>query len=147
MRLSAVVHDDQTILQARLRRFMHWLLAAFVTLAVLMTIMLLRVSTMNRLLGTASVYGLVLVVLVARFLLTHRPVAAVTTISVAFFCLSMADVVLLPRALPVMIFLPVMAIAVALPYLTARALLGLSIAATMTIAVTASPVPLNAMSA
>jgi rsbT co-antagonist protein RsbR len=138
MRLSAVVHDDQTILQARLRRFMHWLLAAFVTLAVLMTIMLLRVSTMNRLLGTASVYGLVLVVLVARFLLTHRPVAAVTTISVAFFCLSMADVVLLPRALPVMIFLPVMAIAVALPYLTARALLGLSIAATMTIAVTAS---------
>jgi rsbT co-antagonist protein RsbR len=46
-------------------------------------------------------------------------------------------VVLLPRALPVMIFLPVMAIAVALPYLTERTLLVLSIGATLTIALIA----------
>jgi rsbT co-antagonist protein RsbR len=65
-------------------------------------------------------------------------VAAITTISVGFFCLAMADVVPLPRALPVMIFLPVMAIALALPYLTQRALLGLSIGATLTIATIAS---------
>jgi rsbT co-antagonist protein RsbR len=117
---------------------MSWLLAAFLTLAVLMTIMLLRVPTLNRVLGTASIYGVLAALFVARFALLPRPVAAITTISVGFFCLAMADVVLLPRALPVMIFLPVMAIAVALPYLTERALLGLSIGATLTIATVAS---------
>ena len=50
----------------------------------------------------------------------------------------MVDVVLLPRALPAMVFLPVLAIAMALPYISGRALLGLSIAATLTIAVSAS---------
>jgi rsbT co-antagonist protein RsbR len=138
MRQSAVALDDSTILQARLRRFMYWLLAAFGTLAVLMTIMLLRTPTVNRGLGTASVYGLLVALLMARFVLARRPAAAVMTISVGFFCLALADVVLLPRALPVMIFLPVMAIAVALPYLTEHALRSLSVAATMTIAVIAS---------
>jgi rsbT co-antagonist protein RsbR len=103
-----------------------------------MTIMLLHMPTLNRLLGTASVYGVLVALLVARFILLPQPVAAITTISVGFFCLAMADVVLLPRALPVMIFLPVMAIALALPYLTQRALLGLSIGATLTIATIAS---------
>jgi rsbT co-antagonist protein RsbR len=122
----------------RLQRFMNWLLAAFATLAVLMTIALLRTPLLNGLLGTASVYGVVLVLLVARFVLVRRPVAAVTTISAGFFCLAMADVVLLPRALPAMVFLPVMAIAMALPYLSGRTLLGLSVAATLTTAVIAS---------
>jgi rsbT co-antagonist protein RsbR len=138
MTQSVIVFDDAKLLHMRLRRFMSWLLAVFITLAVLMTIMLLRVPTLNRMLGTASVYGVAVVLLVARFLLVHRPLVAVTSISAGFFCLAMADVVLLPRALPVMIFLPVMAIAVALPYLTARALLGLSISATLTIAIIAS---------
>jgi rsbT co-antagonist protein RsbR len=138
MKQPVVVLDDPKLLQMRLRRFMNWLLAAFIILAVLMTIMLLRVPTLNRMLGTASVYGLVLVLLVARFPLARRPVAAVTTISVGFFCLAIADVVLLPRALSAMVFLPVMAIAVALPYLSGRTLLGLSIAATVTTAVIAS---------
>jgi rsbT co-antagonist protein RsbR len=134
---SAIVLDDTTLLQMRLRRFMNWLLAAFLTLAVLLTIMLLRAPTLNRALGTASVYSVLLVLLVARFALLSRPVAAVTTISIGFFCLATVEVVLLPRALPVMIFLPVMAIAVALPYLTERTLLALSIGATLTIAVIA----------
>jgi rsbT co-antagonist protein RsbR len=138
MTQSASVLDDAILLQMRLRRFMSWLLAAFLTLAILMTFMSLRVPTLNRLLGTASVYGVLAALLVARFVLLPRPVAAITTISAGFFCLAMADVVLLPRALPVMIFLPVMAIAVGLPYLTERALLGLSIGATLTIAVIAS---------
>ena len=99
----AVALDDTAILQARLQRFIHWLLSAFVTIAVLMTIALLRTPTLNRMLGIASVYGLLVALLVARLVLAHRPVAAVTTISVGFFCLAMADVVLLPRALPVMI--------------------------------------------
>jgi rsbT co-antagonist protein RsbR len=138
MRQSTLALDDQTILQVRLRRFMHWLLAAFGTLAVLMTLHLLRTPAFNSILGTASIYGLMTVLLVARFALVHRPVGAVATISVGFFCLAMADVVLLPRALPVIVFLPVMAIAMALPYLSERALLGLSIAATVTTAVIAS---------
>jgi rsbT co-antagonist protein RsbR len=138
MRQSAVALDDQIILQARLRRFMHWLLAAFATLAMLMTIMLLRTPTLNRGLGTASVYAVLVPLLVARFVLARRPAAAVMIISVGFFCLAMADVVLLPRALPVMVFLPVMAIAVALPYLKGRALIGLSIGATVTTGVIAS---------
>jgi hypothetical protein len=98
MQQSAVALDDQTILQVRLQRFMNWLLAAFATLAVLMTIMLLRVPTLNRMLGTASAYVLVIVLLVARLFLARRPAATVMTISVGFFCLAMADVVLLPRA-------------------------------------------------
>src|SRR5262249_18530176 len=122
----------------RLRQFMHWLLAAFGTLAGLMTILLLRTPTSNLILGIASVYGLVTVLLVARFALLHRPVGVVTTISIGFFCLAMADVVLLPRALPVIVFLPVMAIAMALPYLSGRALLGLSIVAILTTSVVAS---------
>src|SRR3712207_1684725 len=126
MMQSAIVLDDAMLLQMRLRRFMSWLLAAFFTLSLLINFMSLPVPTVNRMLGTASVYGVVAALLLARFVLLHRPVAAITTISTAFFCLAMADVVLLPRALPVMIFLPVMAIAVALPYLTERALLGLS---------------------
>jgi rsbT co-antagonist protein RsbR len=133
-----VALDDPTILQTRLRRFMSWLLAAFATLAVLMTIALLRTPTLNGMLGTASIYGLLAVLLVARFPLAHRPVAAMTAISVGFFCLAVADVVLLPRALPVLVFLPVIAIAMALPYLRGRMLLGLSIAATLTTAVSAS---------
>src|SRR5215212_6197740 len=135
---SAIILDDAMLLQTRLRRFMSWLLAAFLTLALLMTFMSLRVPTVNRMLGTASVYGVVAALLVARFVLLPRPVAAITSISAGFFCLAMADMVLLPRVLPVMIFLPVMAIAVGLPYLTERALLGLSIGATLTIAVIAS---------
>ena len=123
MTISANILDDAILLQMRLRRFMSWLLAAFLTLAMLMTFMSLRVPTLNRMLGTASVYGVLAALLVARFVLLPRPVAAITTISAGFFCLAMADVVLLPRALPVMIFLPVMAIAVGLPYLTERALL------------------------
>ncbi|MEP7188743.1 MAG: STAS domain-containing protein [Roseiflexaceae bacterium] len=138
MQHQALRLDDPKLLQARLQKFMNWLLAAFATLAVLMTIMLLRVPTVNRLLGTASIYGLLVVLLVARFLLAHRPVAAVTTISAGFFCLALADVVLLPRALPAVVFLPVMAIAMALPYLSERTLLGLSIAATLTTAGVAS---------
>jgi rsbT co-antagonist protein RsbR len=138
MTQPVIALDDARLLQARLRRFMSWLIAAFLTLAVLMTIMLLRVPTLNRMLGTASIYGFLAALLVARFVLLPRPVAAITTISAGFFCLAIADVVLLPRALPVMIFLPVMAIAVALPYLTQRALLGLSIGATLTIATVAS---------
>lgn len=133
-----VALDDPTILQARLRRFMSWLLAAFATLAVLMTIAMLRTPTLNGMLGTASIYGLLAVLLVARFPLAHRPVAAMTAISVGFFCLAVADVVLLPRALPVLVFLPVIAIAMALPYLRGWTLLGLSIAATLTTAVSAS---------
>ncbi len=102
---SAIVLDDAILLQMRLRRFMNWLLAAFLTLALLMTFMSLRVPTVNRMLGTASVYGVVAALLVARFALLRCPVAAITTISAGYFCLAMADVVLLPHALPVMIFL------------------------------------------
>jgi rsbT co-antagonist protein RsbR len=132
------VLNDARLLRARLQRFLGWLIAAFLTLAVLMTVWLLRTAQLNGLLGTASVYGVLVALLVARFALLPRPVAAITTISAGFFCLAMIDVVLLPRALPVMIFLPVMAIAVALPYLTQRALLGLSIGATLTVATVAS---------
>jgi rsbT co-antagonist protein RsbR len=138
MQQPTLVLDDPRLLQKRLQRFMNWLLAAFATLAVLMTIALLRTPLLNGLLGTASVYCVLLVLLVARFALVRRPVAAVTTISAGFFCLAMADVVLLPRALPAMVFLPVMAIAMALPYLSGRTLLGLSVAATLTTAVIAS---------
>jgi hypothetical protein len=70
--------DDQMRLQARLRRFMNWFLAAFTTLALLMTIALLRLPArpLNGLLGTASIYGLLVILLVARFPLSRRPVAA-----------------------------------------------------------------------
>ena len=95
---SAIILDDAILLPMRLRRFMSWLLAAFLTLAILMTFMALQVPTLNRMLGTASVYGVVAALLVSRFFLLHRPVAAITTISAGFFCLAMADVVLLPRA-------------------------------------------------
>jgi rsbT co-antagonist protein RsbR len=135
---SLLVLDDARLLRMRLRRFMSWLVAAFLTLALLMTIAQLRTPQLNGMLGTASVYGVLIAILVVRFALLSRPVAAITTMSIGFFCLAVADVVLLPRALPVMIFLPVMAIAVGLPYLTARALLSLSIGATLTIAVVAS---------
>ncbi len=138
MTQPVMILDDTKLLQTRLQRFMNWLLAAIGALAVLMTVALLHTPTLNRVLGIASVYGLFIVLLVARFALLPRPVAAITTITTGFFCLAMADVVLLPRALPVMIFLPVMAIAVALPYLTERALLGLSVGATLTIATIAS---------
>jgi rsbT co-antagonist protein RsbR len=140
MQQSAGVLDDQILLQVRLRRFMNWFLAAFTTLAVLMSIVLLRMPapSLNGMLGTASIYALLIVVLVARFALARRPVSAVVTVSVGVFVLSMGDVVLLPRALPAMVFLPVLAIAMALPYISGRALLGLSIAATLTIAVSAS---------
>jgi len=111
MQQSAGVLDDQIRLQARLRRFMNWFLASFTTLAVLMSIVLLRMPapSLNGMLGTASIYALVIVLLVARFALARRSVAAVFTISVAVCCLSMIDVVLLPRALPAMVFLPVLA--------------------------------------
>ena len=128
MEQSAGVLDDQILLQVRLRRFMNWFLVAFTTLAVLMSIVLLRMPapTLNGMLGTASIYALVIVLLVARFALARRPVAAVVTVSVGVFVLSMVDVVLLPRALPAIVFLPVLAIAMALPHITGRALLGLS---------------------
>jgi hypothetical protein len=105
-----------------------------------MSIVLLRMPapSLNGMLGTASIYALVIVLLVARFALARRPVSAVVTVSVGVFVLSMVDVVLLPRALPAMVFLPVLAIAMALPYISGRALLGLSIAATLTIAVSAN---------
>jgi rsbT co-antagonist protein RsbR len=138
MTQPVIVSSDARLLQTRLQCFMSWLLAAFLTLAVLMTVWILRTPQLNALLGTASVYGVLAALFVARFVLLSRPMAAITTISVGFFCLATADVVLLPRALPVMIFLPVMAIAVALPYLTERALLGLSVGATLTIATVAS---------
>jgi hypothetical protein len=84
MTRSAIVLDDTELLQMRLGRFMNWLLAAFLTLAVLLTTMLLRVPTLNRVLGTATVYSVLVVLLVARFALLNRPVAAVTTISIGF---------------------------------------------------------------
>jgi hypothetical protein len=140
MQQSAGVLDDQILLQVRLRRFMNWFLASFTTLAVLMSIALLRTPApaLNGMLGTATIYALVIVLLVARFALARRPVAAVFTVSVGVFVLSMVDVVLLPRALPAMVFLPVLAIAMALPYISGRALFSLSVAATLTIAVSAS---------
>jgi hypothetical protein len=60
MQQPASALDDQTLLQARLWRFMNWFLAAFATLAVLMTIAVLRAPApaLNGTLGTASVYGL-----------------------------------------------------------------------------------------
>jgi hypothetical protein len=124
------------LLQIRLRRFMSWLLAAFLTLAVLMTFVSLRMPTVNRMLGTASIYGVLAALLVTRFALLHRPVAAITTISAGFFCLAMADVVLLPRALPVMIFLPVSHAGAAISHRACTA--GPQHGATLTIAVIAS---------
>jgi rsbT co-antagonist protein RsbR len=137
MKYTASQLDHQAVSYARLHQFLNWLLAAFSTLGLLMTIAVLRIPTVNGILGTASIYALVLVLLVARFPLAHRPTAAVTTMSVGFFCI-VADVVLLPRALPVMVFLPVIAVAVALPYLRGQSLLGLSIAATTATAMSAS---------
>ena len=100
MRKTRAVLDDQILLQVRLRRFMNWFLASFTTLAVLMSIALLRTPApaLNGMLGTASICALVIVLLVARFVLARRPVAAVFTICVAVFGLSMIDMVLLPRA-------------------------------------------------
>jgi rsbT co-antagonist protein RsbR len=135
---TPVALDDSRLLQIRLQRFVTWLLTAFATLAALMVLMLVRVPSLNRVLGAASICALVAVLLVVRFRLIHRPVVAMSTISVSFFYLAMAEVVLLPRALPAMVFLPVMAIAMALPYLTELALQRLSIAATLTIAMVAS---------
>ena len=42
MQQSVGVLDDQILLQVRLRRFMNWFLASFTTLAVLISIVLLR---------------------------------------------------------------------------------------------------------
>src|SRR5207247_10649453 len=82
-----VALDDPTVLQTPLRRFMSWLLAAFAMLAVLMTIAQLRTPTLNGMLGTASIYGLLAVLLLARFPLARRPVAVMTAISVGFSAL------------------------------------------------------------
>jgi len=138
MMRSLPAFDDARLLQQRLRRFLSWLLAAFFTIAVLLTMAQLRTPQLNSLLGTFVAYGIVAVIGVARFALTSRPVAALFSVCIGFFCMAIADVVLLPRALPVIIFLPVIAIALALPYLTARTLLGLSIGATATITIVAS---------
>jgi hypothetical protein len=80
-----IVSDDARLLQTRLQRFMNWLLAAFLTLGVLMTVWELRTPQLNGLLGTASVYGVLAALLVARFALLARPVAAITTISTGFW--------------------------------------------------------------
>ena len=66
MQQSAPAFDDQIRLQARLRRFMTWFLATFITLAVLMSILLLPMPapSLNGMLRTASIYALVIVLLV-----------------------------------------------------------------------------------
>jgi len=92
MQQPAVALDDWTLLQARLQRFMTWLLAAFATLAVLTTIALLRTLRLNGLPGTTFVYGVLVVLLLARFALAHRPGATVGLISGGFFCLAMTDI-------------------------------------------------------
>ena len=96
MTQPGIILDDASLLQTR-RRFMRWLLAAFLTLAVIMTVWVLRNPQPNAVLGTASVYGILIALLVARFVLLPPPIAAIPTISVGFFCLALADVVLLPR--------------------------------------------------
>lgn len=92
----------------------------------------LQGPSINGLLGGASIYGLLAVLLVARFGLIKRPAAAVTLTSIGIFCVAIVDMTLMPQALPVLLFQPVMAVAIALPYITGRRMMAITIAATAT---------------
>ncbi|MFL5806430.1 MAG: hypothetical protein ACJ8CR_32475, partial [Roseiflexaceae bacterium] len=134
MAVSLHLPDDLATQSARLRQILKYIQIIGIGLGVFeITVALITSSRLIVFLGAETLgvglLGLVALLPVSRGQLTR----AVSWLCTGFFAVSVGTVFVLPGALPILTILPILAMVIALPYLSSRALRGFSVVAWLVI--------------
>ena len=123
---TAASADESAIQPARLRQFLNWLLVSCVAVAVGYAILWVAFSNAVAGLASCAMAGLIAATLVSRTRLDRGKLsAAVMLISIALLVTGAVFTLINPGVMPVLVFIPVLVVVIALPYIGGRALRAL----------------------
>ena len=122
----AVSADDPAFQPTGLRQFLNWLLISCVIVAIGYIALWAAFASVVAGFATLAMVGLIVATLVSRAWLDRGEVsAAVMLISIALLITAALFTLINPGVMPILIYIPVLVIVIALPYIGGRALLTL----------------------
>lgn len=117
-----------------LHQFMNWFLAGTLVMIVSQVVASVLVPVLSLRITTAGTIGFGVLALLAKHYLTRQqPLRTVTILATGLNLLAVLDVLAQPLALPLLVLLPLMGVALALPYVPSLLLRQLSVVAGATI--------------
>jgi hypothetical protein len=115
--------DDLALQPARLRQFLNWLLVSCVAVAIGYFILWVAFASIVAGFASCAMAGLIAATLVSRTQLDRSELsAAVMLISIALLVTDALFTLINPGVMPVLVFIPVLVVVIALPYISRHAL-------------------------